>query len=202
MERLDVLLPHDIVKLAPQSFADSQLPAWVKATQLLYGTVRRGTPENKNSVLVGLRGEKRNQRFGCELSKTQILAVSHPWELTDKHSFRQEVVCDYPAYQLYQTARQQLFGCRWGVGGSLGFELATDLAALRPGSDLDLLLYTDTKADLPDTAFQKAPDFFEKVDIQVITAKGGFSLKEYLRAPDKKILLKTNQGPILTRSIW
>ncbi len=60
----------------------------------------------------------------------------------------------------------------------------------------------DTPAGLPLKAIQSHPDFFEQFDTQVITTQGGFSLKEYLRNPEKKILLKTTEGQKLTKEIW
>ena len=71
-----------------------------------------------------------------------------------------------------------------GIGGSLGFELSTGIPAVKETSDFDLLLYADSPIELPIQAIQSHPAF-EQFDTQVITSKGGFSLKEYLRTPEK-----------------
>ncbi len=64
------------------------------------------------------------------------------------------------------------------------------------------MLYCEQKADLPLDLVKRYPTFFDQVDLQVITKKGGFLLKEYLQYPDKKILLKTLAGPVLTYDLW
>jgi phosphoribosyl-dephospho-CoA transferase len=193
---------HDIVLIDKQELATVTLPEWVCVTEKMYATVRRGIPTSKQHLLVGLRGSKREQRFGLEVPTTSVEATIHPWELVTKESFRQADIADYLVYRQYHEAQQLLIDCKWGVGGSLGFELATNQPTVKVTSDLDLLLYAETAAQLPLTIIQRNPTFFENVDIQVITNQGGFSLKEYLRNPAKKILLKTDEGPKLTNMIW
>lgn len=193
---------HDIVLIDNQALADLVLPDWLQQREKMYATVRRGIPQSPQHILVGFRGTKREQRFGTEILSKYVMATIHPWQLIAKESFRQKDIADYPVYRQYREAQRLLCDCQWGVGGSLRFELASDQTAIKVTSDLDLLLYADSATQLPLQLIQDNKDFFNNLDIQVITKKGGFSLKEYLRNPQKKLLLKTDEGPKLTNEIW
>ncbi|MGX7265027.1 malonate decarboxylase holo-ACP synthase [Enterococcus crotali] len=192
---------HDIVRIHPSFMSTKEWPDWFKATDRLYATVRRAVV-NEKVIPVGLRGQQRNQRFAFELPVTAVEEVIHPWELIQKDSFRQKEVADFSAYQAYIQARKLLQETTWGVGGSLGFELATDYPTIKETSDLDVLIYVKESAELPLEVIRQNLSLFSQWDTQVITKKGGFSLKEYLQNPNKKILLKTITGPILTDKLW
>lgn len=189
--------PHDIVKIKRD--ASISWPSWCPETDL-FATVRRGQVVS-GQVALGLRGASRSQRFAFSLPEEAILSVTHPNELVDRTILEPKKQC-YQVVQLYAQAQKILVDHDWGVGGSLGFELATGIDTIHPKSDLDLVLYCEQKADLPLDLVKRYPTFFDQVDLQVITKKGGFLLKEYLQYPDKKILLKTLAGPVLTYDLW
>ncbi|WP_165005667.1 MULTISPECIES: malonate decarboxylase holo-ACP synthase [unclassified Enterococcus] len=193
---------HDVVIFDKQVIEQQTLPEWLILSEKMYGTVRRALPKDPSQLGIGLRGFARNQRLALEIPMQAVQKVVHPWEIIDQESFRQSEIAQFPVYQQYHVARELLSGYKWGVGGSLGFELTTGIQAVKETSDFDLLIYADSPIGLPNAAIQSHPDFFEQFDTQVITSKGGFALKEYLRLPDKKILLKTAAGPELTREIW
>lgn len=44
--------------------------------------------------------------------------------------------------------RNILLGCKWGIGGSLGFELLIGILVVKEISDFDLLLYVDLLIEL------------------------------------------------------
>ena len=192
---------HDIVQFHMIENMTAEWPLWFEKSTPFYATVRRAVAE-KGYVPVGLRGKERNQRFAFELPLEAIDAVIQPWSLIKKPSFREEEIAHYPAYQAYQQALKILQGVKWGVGGSLGFELATGHPTVKPTSDFDLLIYANEPAELPLAVIQQHIAYFQKVDTQVISLKGGFSLKEYLQNPEKKLLMKTISGPILTDELW
>ncbi|EPH97701.1 malonate decarboxylase holo-[acyl-carrier-protein] synthase [Enterococcus faecalis 13-SD-W-01] len=196
-----MITAHDIVLFDKKEIKE-ELPEWLKLSQQVYGVVRRSEPSDPAFLPIGLRGSARNQRFALEILSDSIQKVIHPWTIIDQESFREKEIASFPAYQQFHAARDILSGYKWGVGGSLGFELASGIQAVKETSDFDLLLYADSPAGLPLQAIQSHSDFFEQFDTQVITSKGGFSLKEYLRTPEKKILLKTTTGPKLTKEIW
>lgn len=193
---------HDIVRFDREIIQQPALVAQLALTKQVFGVIRRGIASQSDLVPVGLRGVARNQRFALEIPADAIQAVIHPWEITTRESFRVNEVAQFPAYAQYHAARKILSGFKWGVGGSLGFELSSGISAIKPTSDFDLLLYANAPAELPLTVIAANHSFFEQFDTQVITAKGGFALKEYLRTPAKKILLKTDAGPLLTKELW
>lgn len=193
---------HDIVQLDKEVLDMIDIPKWFSEKEQLFATVRRGKPHNPSYLPVGLRGEKRQERFAFQAPCNMIKRTIHPWELITRESFRFNEVANYPVYRSYQQARLLLKYYSWGIGGSLGFELAAKQAAIKPTSDLDLLLYADTKEKLPLELLEKQAAFFQQIDVQVITKQGGFALKEYLEHPSKKILVKTDEGPKLTTEIW
>ncbi|WP_430612588.1 malonate decarboxylase holo-ACP synthase [Enterococcus sp. DIV0876] len=193
---------HDIVLLEKEVLDTFDVPEWFQPSKVIYATVRRGIPTNPSYLPVGLRGTARAQRFGFEAPCNMIKRTIHPWDLIYKESFRKQAIADFPAYRQYREARSLLRDCNWGVGGSLGFELATQQPTVNESSDFDLLLYADEPARIPYTILRENHAFFDKLDTQVITPKGGFALKEYLRDPEKKILLKTDEGPKLTTELW
>ncbi|MDU0990319.1 MAG: malonate decarboxylase holo-ACP synthase, partial [Enterococcus faecium] len=182
---------HDIVLFDKHEIERFPLPEWVVLTEKMFGTVRRALTDHAEILPIGLRGPARNQRWATEISKHAVKQVIHPWDIIEQESYRQEKIMDYPVYQQFHAARNILSGCKWGIGGSLGFELSTGIPAVKETSDFDLLLYADSPIELPIQAIRSHPAFFEQFDTQVVTRQGGFSLKEYLREPEKKILLKT-----------
>ena len=179
---------HDIVLFDKHEIEGFTLPEWVVLTEKMFGTVRRASTDHAEILPIGLRGPARNQRWATEI--------------IEQESYRQEKIMDYPVYQQFHAARNILSGCKWGIGGSLGFELSTGIPAVKETSDFDLLLYANSPIELPIQVIQSHPAFFEQFDTQVVTRQGGFSLKEYLREPEKKIQLKTVEGPKLTKELW
>lgn len=195
-------LAHDIVRFNQAAIQQRELVRQLALSKQVFGVIRRALPSQPDLVPIGLRGVARHQRFALEIPITAIQAIVHPWEITARESFRAAEIAQFPVYEQYHVAQKILAGLKWGVGGSLGFELTSRIQAVKPTSDFDLLLYANGPTEIPLAVITKNRLFFEQFDTQVITPKGGFALKEYLRTPDKKILLKTDTGPILTKELW
>jgi phosphoribosyl-dephospho-CoA transferase len=90
------------------------------------------------------------------------------------------------------------------VTGSCGYALATDIPVMHTDSDLDLVVRCPQK-----TTAEELAHFAERIaqvqlpcrtDVQVETPLGAFALTEWLR--DKRVMLKTATGPVLTRDPW
>ncbi|MBN9115401.1 MAG: malonate decarboxylase holo-ACP synthase, partial [Pandoraea sp.] len=91
----------------------------------------------------------------------------------------------------------------WGPTGGVGFALATGLPALHPQSDLDVLIrlpFPPSDAQCDALAWI-ARDRTCRIDVQIDTGRGGFSLREWLRSPPR-MLVKTDQGPTLVADPW
>jgi phosphoribosyl-dephospho-CoA transferase len=90
----------------------------------------------------------------------------------------------------------------WGITGSTGYAIATDIPVLHADSDLDLLI----RAPQPLThdelrQWQAQVETLPcRADTQVETPFGAFALNEWLR--EGRVLLKTTTGPRLTNTPW
>lgn len=87
----------------------------------------------------------------------------------------------------------------WGPVGSVGFERATGRPVTTAGSDLDLIVRTET---LPTPAWaaglhKRLSVLPARVDCQVETPAGAVALAELAAGPDQ-LLLRTRSGPRLT----
>lgn len=193
---------HDIVSINQADLKGLELPEWYEKSDKIYGTVRRAKSINDGYIPLGLRGKQRNQRFAFEVPAAIIQEIFHPFEIINRDSFRTEEVKNYEVYKQYLTAQEMLSEIKWGVGGSLGFELVTGEPTIKSTSDFDLLIYANAANELPKEIIEEHSEFFEMLDTQVITKRGGFALKEYLINQTGKILLKTDEGPLLTTQIW
>ena len=94
-------------------------------------------------------------------------------------------------------------GLPWGVTGSAGFELASGIAALHEGSDLDLILRTpafisrDWAAQLVER-LESAPC---RIDVQLQTPGGALMLREWAGSA-RQVLLKSASGACLVDNPW
>jgi phosphoribosyl-dephospho-CoA transferase len=92
----------------------------------------------------------------------------------------------------------------WGPGGSVGYELASGIPAVRDGSDLDFILFASKKLEMTEAhdlwrMISSAPG---KVDALVETPFCGFSLEEFVTTTPRKILLRTSDGRLLGSNPW
>jgi phosphoribosyl-dephospho-CoA transferase len=92
----------------------------------------------------------------------------------------------------------------WGPGGSVGYELASGIPAVRADSDLDFILFAPRKLEIAEAQelwrmISSAPG---KVDALVETPCCGFSLEEFVTRSRSKILLRTIDGRILGSNPW
>jgi phosphoribosyl-dephospho-CoA transferase len=93
----------------------------------------------------------------------------------------------------------------WGPGGSVGFELATGHPVARPQSDLDVVIYAESRMthDEARALCESAQGLPAAVDIRVETPTCGFSLMEYANvAPCASILLRFPYGTALGPDPW
>ena len=86
----------------------------------------------------------------------------------------------------------------------MGYELASGIPAVRDDSDLDFILFAPRKLERTEAqdlwrVLSSAPG---KLDALVETPCCGFSLKEFVTTPHRKILLRTSDGRILGSNAW
>jgi phosphoribosyl-dephospho-CoA transferase len=93
----------------------------------------------------------------------------------------------------------------WGPGGSVGFELATGHPIATAQSDLDIVIYAESRMthDEARLLHESAQGLPAAVDIRIETPTCGFSLTEYANvAPLTPILLRFPYGTALGPDPW
>jgi phosphoribosyl-dephospho-CoA transferase len=225
MERL--VTPHDLLRLAPAGWASwNDVPSWVEAALLrapfvvvrragaktgftagvangaVEGTVDEPLFGGDHCVPVGVRGSTRCERFGTWLDTRHILEIVKPEDLRAI-----EPSSALPAFALLRQIASICndTGFVWGPTGSVGFELASRVATVTESSDLDLLMRVPKRIEQ-----NAAAAIFERlvrtasstrIDVQIETAAGVFSLAEYAR-PHWRVLLRGSDGPKFVTDPW
>jgi phosphoribosyl-dephospho-CoA transferase len=189
---------HDLLllRVGILSSAGVAKPAWV--TSYMAGipwAVVRQAIASEGLVAVGIRGVHRHERWGGFADLADVKKRLHPSQLFSWLASPSRV--GLPALaalfwlelQLDKLDRSQL---DWGPVGSVGFELATGRQIVTATSDLDIALFAPTRftretaRDLW-SVMSGAPG---KVDVRVETPYCGFSLEEYARGENEKVLVR------------
>jgi phosphoribosyl-dephospho-CoA transferase len=145
MERLTAGSPaptHDLIRLREPSALVVNTPAPSWALPVLRRTpwvvVRRGHVRD-GMVPVGVRGLTRSQRFAAFVAVAEIADRLSPEDLTESRYVVEQKRRDaVPALAALGAVAHILTrrGCRWGPGGSVGFEIATGVAMATASSEL------------------------------------------------------------------
>jgi phosphoribosyl-dephospho-CoA transferase len=188
---------------------DAGRPLWAAAALQLapWVVIRRAAPR-PGLWPVGVRGGVRSQRAAAWLPQhaagecitPQRLAATRAWR---KHPHATAIPAVAVLDEVAAILAAHGFACRWGPGGSVGFELASGVRCTTPDSDLDLVLsaelpVTRTDAARLHTELSKLP---VRIDSLLETPRGAAELTEYARGVDA-ILLRSARGPRLVRDPW
>ena len=193
--------PHDLLwGLTPEQLP-GDAPAWVVAAMADgQPVVVRRALTAPGQVAVGVRGRLREQRYPTLMALASITRCVTPEALCAVASDR-----SWPALQALARLRPTLdaSGLVWGVSGSAGFELASGVAALHPGSDLDLIVRS--VEPLPRAQARHLLALLDSapcpVDMQVQTPNGALALREWA-AGSRRVLLKCATGARLVENPW
>lgn len=214
MEGLTSIWPNDLLQftsLQDLALTENPLPSWAKDSLSESKTVvvRRGLIKNE-LIPVGIRGYERKQRFACYLNIAAIKKQYHP-QYFIQHKRWKNLPNDrqkLPPFEALQKIAPLLSNYQWGIGGSLGYEMATGVKMVKNTrehvSDLDLLLYnvSTLKRRQAQELLQKINQYDVHADVQVVKGQNGFSLEEYASNRSKKTLVKTATGPLLVADPW
>ncbi|MGK5060617.1 malonate decarboxylase holo-ACP synthase [Janthinobacterium sp. LB2P49] len=182
---------------------DASLPAWLDAAWLREAplVVRRASCA-PGRIPVGLRGMLRSERHACEVEVAAVVRRVTP-----------EMLARMPMPGFSCAALDALrqvaplldaTGWAWGPTGGVGFALASGLPVLRADSDLDLVLRIVAPPDAAQADALRAIAASVtacRLDLQIDTGHGGFAYAEWA-AGRGRVLLKTDQGPMLTATPW
>ncbi len=202
--------PHDLLEVDPERFIATEgrgksIREWVEERLLAipFVVVRRYMVM-ETKIPVGIRGEERNQRWAAFCHCAWVKKIITPPQLL-QGAVSESRAQAIPALRslLLLKDRWRDFDLPWGPGGSIGFELATGRQAASPNSDLDIVIYADTRItkEAARRLCAMTLDLPAEVDIRVETPRCGFSLQEYSNS-NSDILLRTPTGGMLGRDPW
>lgn len=193
--------PHDLLWGMTPEHLPADAPEW--ARQVLADgqpvVVRRAMVAS-DQIAVGVRGASRNQRFAAVMDVTRVLRCMSPEQLIDGLP-----PGELPAFKALAAIKPFLddLGLSWGVTGSVGYQLATGIAAAHADSDLDLLLRTPcelTRGEARELQ-QLLDEASCRVDMQLETPFGAVALREWASAA-RRVLLKCSGGARLVSNPW
>lgn len=133
--------PHDLLWLNNANALLTVEEAWV-ATQWHPGlpvVVRRDVNEN-HDIPVGVRGMKREQRAAGWVKAEAVSRVVTPEALTDRERLLHSPFVSQPPVQAAILLTTFAWPWLWGITGSTGYALASEIPVLHADSDLDLLI--------------------------------------------------------------
>ena len=165
--------------------------------------VRRGRISN-GLIPVGVRGSQRHERCAGFTELTEVLDTRRPDQLRLMLAEDSRVALQAFRALSYLEGHLPGLDMSWGPGGSVGYELASGIRAVRPDSDLDFILFAPKQLEITEArdlwrTISSAPG---KVDALVETPFCGFSLQEFVTTSPGKILLRTSDGRVLGSDPW
>ena len=200
--------PHDMLRLASGAELrhEGSVPAWmhVSLARAPWVVVRRARAP-ADLIPIGVRGSTRAERFAALLAPDAVAARVTPEDLVAERVWHH-----MPRVRRVESLRvleavDELFsslGLVWGPTGSVGFELATGVAAVGTASDLDVVVRAPEP--WPSESTREIADHLSRlptrVDAQLDTPVGAVMLAEYARGG--RVLLRTPDGPRLTWDPW
>ena len=204
---VSMLNVHDLILLKTESAVISLEggPAcpYLYPNQRPWVVVRRGRISD-GLIPVGARGSQRHERCAGFTELSEVLETRRPDQL--RLLLAEDSRRTLQAFRTLSYLESHLAGLdmSWGPGGSVGYELASGIPAVRSGSDLDFILFAPKKLEITEAQdlwrmISSAPG---KVDALVETPCCGFSLEEFVTTSHRKILLRTNDGRILGSNPW
>jgi triphosphoribosyl-dephospho-CoA synthase len=184
---------HDLVRLTPSAIARiaTEAPAWTASSlqRAPWATVRRA--HVGKGVAIGVRGARREQRFAAVIREDEIEQLVTPEMLAEHEPARSHGAFD-ALRMVVREARAR--GLAVGPIGAAGFELATGIAALHDGSDLDVLVRAQPMDAALHAFARTVVDLPVRIDVEVAFADDyGAALGEALRGGE--LLVKTPGGP-------
>lgn len=192
--------PHDLLWGMTPLALPADAPAW--ATQVLASgqpvVVRRAACA-AGRVAVGVRGQGRAQRLGVEMRLADIGRQLGP------EALRWQDESPWAALQALASVAPVLDaqGLAWGPTGSVGYQLATGIAAVHAASDLDLLVRTPQP--LTRDKARELLDILDcgpcRIDVQLETPAGAVALREWAGMA-RRVLLKSAHGARLVADPW
>jgi phosphoribosyl-dephospho-CoA transferase len=198
---------HDLILLRTESVVISTqgdpVCPYLNPNQSPWVVVRRGRISDR-LVPVGVRGTQRHERCAGFARLSEVMETRGPDQLRLLHAEDSRRGLQAFRSLSYLESGLAEFDMSWGPGGSVGYELASGIPAVRADSDLDFILFAPRRLETTEAQdlwrmISSAPG---KVDALVETPFCGFSLEEFVTTSPRKILLRTSDGRILGCNPW
>ncbi|MES1951357.1 phosphoribosyl-dephospho-CoA transferase [Salinisphaera sp. S4-8] len=198
--------PHDLLWTQAQPVADDT-PDWAVPILARGGpfVVRRAV-RMPARLPVGVRGGCRRERFAMTIDGSQVIDICTPEQLGRRGTAvapdRRRAI---PALDVLPDVAHTLdeTSLCWGLGGAVGYELATGEAACHTTSDIDVLLRMPREIARADAraVIDALAGHAVRCDIQMETPRGGVALADWA-AGNTQVLVKSDQGPFLCPNPW
>jgi phosphoribosyl-dephospho-CoA transferase len=196
---------HDLLQINHASLGSGNAaePSWVRQTILdCPWVVVLRAQSAFGHIAVGVRGDRRSDRWAACCEKSLVRDIVRPEELLWRDRDAQRT----PALRALQKMSERWADLTlpWGPGGSVGFELASGRKVTTQASDLDLIIRAAGQIGVDEARvlLDRTVGLEAKVDVRVETPVGGFSLEEYVSASSAKILLRYPGGARLGKDPW
>ena len=203
---------HDLLEIDVEQFLQAQVaaPGWVAESlrEAPFVVVRRGLGSMEQGISIGVRGTRRNERWGGVCQPGIVRTILTPQGLLRRVVSASQAArsATLPALRSLPllTERWSELQSDWGPGGSVGFELATGCHVVSPQSDLDIVIYAQTPMGKAEARalLDCAQGLPAAVDIRVETPICGFSLAEFANRAPAPILLRFASGTALGSDPW
>lgn len=188
------------------AFEPATTPEWYSKHDCERPVVVRRA-QHPTLIPVGIRGANRSERAAAWVEPSCIIRALTPEQLVQTSPWVEQ----YSRHPLKQIAAlsdiQRIFSrfnIRWGVGGSVGFELATSIMTANENSDLDLIAYLPhaVSDEILAELWQALTSLSVQMDVQIETGNGAFALREWLSRGNQAVMMKTPQAPVLVTNPW
>jgi phosphoribosyl-dephospho-CoA transferase len=199
---------HDLLEIDANQLIDARAsaPQWVEEClrRSPFVVVRRGRVTDQE-IPVGVRGAGRNQRWATFYHPKFVRSILAPPQLLRRTVpiSRASVIPAFRALNVLKDRWTDL-DLPWGPGGSVGFELGTGALVANEQSDLDIVIYADTRmtVDEAKSLCAHTMELSAVADIRVETLVCGFSLQEFACTSSPRILLRYAEGLRLGDDPW
>lgn len=192
---------HDLIKVNNYTdiFTENELPLWVKAALAKnpYVVVRRSLSP-KQFLPIGIRGDKRSERYSAFFDRTKAIKVIRPEDIVKNKLWKERKEGIFQYLNSIENIMHRA-SVEWGIIGSVAFELVTQNQHVSESSDIDIIVRYQPSMTY-ENCFNIVKQLKEipiNVDIQVEYGKKAYSMHEYVENPENKILIKTEVGPEL-----
>ena len=195
--------PHDLLWLTDSDALEDVSEEWVASQwQPRLPVVVRRDVSHDARIPVGVRGMRRDQRAAGWVNVAKVKRIISPEELASRDLLVKSPFVSMPPVQGAIQLALREWPWSWGITGSCGYALATEVPVLHADSDLDLLIRCPQRVERESLLEWQAVigQLLCRADTQIETPQGAFALAEWLR--DGRVLLKTNSGPEIVTDPW